>query len=1137
MGHSHPVVRLWWLALLLLAPLGNAHPADTSSPVSATTAVEVTARVIQARLKEVEATSTLDEKTRTTLTELYRKSLSNLEAAEVSNASTKRFSHARETAADEARKIREQLEKSKKASPTVTLAVSEKSPVAEIEQELLKEKANQAAIETKLTELEQYQNDQSERPNAVRQRLTEVRQLLGKLNDDIEKPAPENELPELIEARRWNLATQRKALRAEAKMLDQELLSEPMRTDLLKAQIENTTRRNKRALERVARLQELLTERRRAEVEQAQAETEADVSKLEAEDTHPLIQMLAERNAALSEQLSKASAELEKVTSGDKNASREAKTIEDEFRNTRQKLEIAGLSQALGQVLLEQRNLLPDLRDFRKQAKQHEQKIADTSLLQIQLNEERKELRDVDAYVDDLVADLPPEEADRIRSDLTELAQKRRELLDKAISLSDAYLRAMTELDYAQRRLMDAVEAYDDFLAERLLWIRSAPPPSLTLLASFPAQVVELIAPAHWIEALEILLLQLRHSVILWLGLLAFAVLLWKSSWMREALREAGKKVIKPRSDGFRYTLQALGLTLLLAAPWPLLLAVFGWELHNSLESTEFSRAISHGFLLLAPALFYLRAFRTMCLPGGLADAHFRWPKESLQALRHELRRLMLTFLPAAFVAVLVINHSIALFGGGLGRMSFALMMLSLMVFFYRLFGPGQKPLQKFLDRHPNGTLARTRYLWLALAIILPVSLTVLAGSGYLYTAGVLTGSLIDTLWLTLGFIVIHQLAVRWLLMTRRKLAFEAALERRQQALEAKQAPDTAEDESEESPYHFEEPEIDLFALNEESRKLLNTILPLLSIIGLWFIWSEVLPAFAFLDNVSLWHYTGVVAGEEQRLPVTLADLLLAIIIVIVTVVVSRRFPALLEIIMLQRFSVSSGGRYAATALSRYSIAAIGTLLAFSTIGASWSQIQWLAAALTVGIGFGLQEIVANFISGIIILFERPIRVGDVITVGDTDGVVTRIQIRATTIRNWDRQELLVPNKEFITGRLLNWSLSDQITRIKVPVGVAYGSDVEQAMRLMNEAALEDESVLDDPKPSIIFEAFGDNTLNLVLRCFVGSQDARMPTLTRLHTAINQKFNAAGVVIAFPQRDVHLDTSQPLDIRISRDKG
>jgi potassium efflux system protein len=232
---------------------------------------------------------------------------------------------------------------------------------------------------------------------------------------------------------------------------------------------------------------------------------------------------------------------------------------------------------------------------------------------------------------------------------------------------------------------------------------------------------------------------------------------------------------------------------------------------------------------------------------------------------------------------------------------------------------------------------------------------------------------------------------------------------------------------------------------------------------------------------------------------------------------------------------MTSGNRYTITALTTYIIVAIGAVLFFRTIGADWSKLQWLFAALGVGIGFGLQEIVANFISGLIILFERPIRVGDVVTVGDTDGVVTRVRIRATTIKNWENQELLVPNKEFITGRLLNWSLSDQTTRIKVPVGVAYGSDVQKAMQLMDLAARENASVLADPSPSVIFEAFGDNTLNLVLRCFVGSQNDRMPTITALHEEINRKFNDAGICIAFPQRDVHLDTSRPLDIRIRRD--
>jgi potassium efflux system protein len=215
--------------------------------------------------------------------------------------------------------------------------------------------------------------------------------------------------------------------------------------------------------------------------------------------------------------------------------------------------------------------------------------------------------------------------------------------------------------------------------------------------------------------------------------------------------------------------------------------------------------------------------------------------------------------------------------------------------------------------------------------------------------------------------------------------------------------------------------------------------------------------------------------------------------------------------------------------LSRYVIVTVVVLVVLGRLGASWSQMGWAVAAMSVGIGFGLQEIVANFISGLILLVERPIRLGDVITIGDASGTVTRIRFRATTVRDFDRKELIVPNKEIITGRLLNWTLSDPVTRIVVPVGVAYGSDVETAMRLMREAAEENERVLEDPHPFVIFEQFADSSLSLTLRAWVGSFAARLVVRTELHQAINEKFNAAAIVIAFPQQDVHVYRHSPYE--------
>ena len=321
-----------------------------------------------------------------------------------------------------------------------------------------------------------------------------------------------------------------------------------------------------------------------------------------------------------------------------------------------------------------------------------------------------------------------------------------------------------------------------------------------------------------------------------------------------------------------------------------------------------------------------------------------------------------------------------------------------------------------------------------------------------------------------------------------------------------------------------DEPEVDLVALSDKSQRLLNTAILFYGFFGLWLLWSDLFPTLRILDQITLWHHTVMVDGEALVLPVTLASVGLALLYAVITVILAKQLPAVLEIILLKFSEMSAGGRYTVTTLTNYVVVTTGAVLVFQTIGTDWSKLQWLVAALGVGIGFGLQEIVANFISGIIVLFERPIRIGDVITIGDTDGVVTRIRSRATTIRNWDGKELLVPNKEFITQRLLNWSLSDQVTRIVIDVGIDYGGDVERALLLLQEAARENPRVLDEPPPFVTFEAFGDNALTLSLKCFVESTEYRLTTITELNIAINKKFKAAGIGIAFPQRDIHIRT-------------
>ena len=234
--------------------------------------------------------------------------------------------------------------------------------------------------------------------------------------------------------------------------------------------------------------------------------------------------------------------------------------------------------------------------------------------------------------------------------------------------------------------------------------------------------------------------------------------------------------------------------------------------------------------------------------------------------------------------------------------------------------------------------------------------------------------------------------------------------------------------------------------------------------------------------------------------------------------------PGLIEMSLLRGRPFEPGFRYAISSLARYAIVLIGLAVALAMIGIGWSQMQWLFAAASLGLGFGLQEIFANFVSGIIILFERPVRVGDVITIGDVSGVVSRIRIRATTITNWDRKELIVPNKEFITGRLLNWTLTDQINRVVVNVGVAYGSDTKLTQELLLKAAQGNEYILEEPTPVATFEGFGDSTLDFVLRAYLPDLENRLNVISSLHTEIERMFREANVEIAFPQRDIHIRT-------------
>jgi potassium-dependent mechanosensitive channel len=225
---------------------------------------------------------------------------------------------------------------------------------------------------------------------------------------------------------------------------------------------------------------------------------------------------------------------------------------------------------------------------------------------------------------------------------------------------------------------------------------------------------------------------------------------------------------------------------------------------------------------------------------------------------------------------------------------------------------------------------------------------------------------------------------------------------------------------------------------------------------------------------------------------------------------------------VLPQMGLARGVPATVSRLTRYAIIALGFIFAVGAAGVDMSKVALVASALSVGIGFGLQNIVNNFVSGLIIIFERPVRVGDTIQLGDLLGDVQSIGIRASTIRTPQGAEAVMPNAELISNRLINWTLSDVKRRIDLPIGVAYGTDPTQVLELLRSAVADVPGVSSYPEPSPIFVGFGESALNFELRVWALRNDEWPLVRSAVAVAINAKLAAAHIEIPVPQRDLHL---------------
>ena len=1113
----------WLIALLLAAQAAFAlqELPIPGVPVDGS----VSAEQLEEAIKAVETDEDLDEETRARVVEQLRDAGVQVQNRLAADVAASAYTDALTTAPAETERLRATLDDEAAPPPTIeSLGISDDSTLAELEQGLAGALADLAAVDARVSALEAQIKTLDGQPAEARERINELRRSREVLVTSISAPPPPGEQQVLTDARRLSAELRRRAQAAEIDKLEQELRSHDVRMDLSKVQYDIAVR----SLVELQRRVELFRAQVNAKRQDAAmlAQQTAEAAELAAADKHPVVRALAEANATLTSELPVIAADIERDSNEVDLVEAEARAIEERLARSRQRLEVGGLSRAIGRLLIEESRNLPGVTQYRSKVRKRRDTLTKIGLAQVRIEEQRRELTPLDPRVEESMAEVASDitaedELESIRSEVRLLLRDRKALLNQVEKTYRSYLQVLGNLDVAQRRLLDSAAAYKDFLDQTLMWIPSAPIVGTGAWRDIAPATAWALSPTSWAATATAAIESLYgNAVAAVIAALLLAALVVIRRPLAIKYKSMSGRVGRLATDNIGLTLASLAIAATRALPLPLLLAVVGWALQQSEQESGHSYAVSRALFAVAPFLYNLLLFRILAAKDGVARVHFGWREENIAVVRRQLDRLIAIGVPLVFATVMLYSSEVAADRATLGRLAFVALMVTLTVVIRPLAHPEFGVAAAYYDRRPTSWVSRLRWLWYVLAAGLPLILAVIALVGYIYTSAILTGALVDTIWLLLGIIVANMVALRWLALARRKLAWQMALKEREARRAAKNKEPEQETEGE-LPVVASKP-LDLDEVDQQTRKLLQSSLFLVAVLAGWGIWAEVLPAFSLLDRVALWSQTVMVDGVETIAPVTLADVLLAVAVAAVTAIAAKNLPGLMEILVLQRLTLQPGSRYAINTLVRYVVVIVGVFVVLNIVGWNWSQIQWLVAALGVGLGFGLQEIVANFVSGLVILFERPVRVGDTVTVGELTGTVSRVRIRATTITDWDRKEIIVPNKSFITEQVVNWTLTDPITRVVIPVGISYGSDVELAHRVMGDTLRSLPLVLDEPVPQVYFLGFGESSLDFKLYLYSRQLADRLPLMHAVHESILKALREHDIEIPFPQRDLHV---------------
>lgn len=1062
--------------------------------------------VLRQNLEEAKHATNADTSAQTELIHTLQKILDLIEQRDISLKEARQYQTVIDRFPILSATLRQTLENKKNSHQSVNTSLS----ITQLEQEIVRV-SSQSLAKARLAQQEQdLIRDINNSVNQLPDQLAQAKRNLYESNRRLrlQKIAASP----LAQAHYWLIEADVAANKARVSELELAQLSANNRLELAKMRASQHQQQLLLLDSNLQQLRNQLNSLRQSEALHVLEQTQALEEK--SENFPPKINQQLSVNRELSRLLNQQANHMAQTATQQRLVANQTQSVHQALSTLNEQAQWLGASPLLGEALRAQIARLPDSPPSR----QIENQMAELRVQRLQYEEQLNQLDSPDSK--SAIYTTFTKEQQRIGQEQQAI---QKDLLNSLLSGSDSLILELTKLKVATNQLQTALSEVKDATHRYLFWTADIS----TITLQYPIQVVKDLTRFLSLDTFGqigkalMLLLKSKDSVLPVVAALLLVVLSVGSRKHYHTFQaKAAQRVGKVTLDKFTLTLRCVIWSIVVALPLPVLWAALGYGLQQAWRLPT-AVAFGDGITAALPMLSIFMICAAFAHPNGLFIVHFRWPAAIVSQVMRYYSLSVGLIVPLIMTFNTLENIDDRQFSTTLGRFCFILICISLTIVTKALRRSG---LPLYFDRQGSNDNMLNHLLW-DIMMIVPTAAAIASCFGYLATSEALLARAEGSVAIWFLLLIIYHIIRRWMLIQRRRIEFDRARQKRAEML-ANRARITVEDDgwiNSDTNDNIEEPVVDLDTISAQSLRLVRSLLALIALLLLIVLWSELNSAFAFLENIPLWDVSATIQGIETTEVITLGPVLIAILALIVTLQLVRNMPALLELALLQHLSLAPGTGYAIITLTKYTLMIIGIIVGLSMLGIGWAKVQWMVTALGVGLGFGLQQIFANFVSGLILLFEKPIRIGDTVTIRNLTGTVSRIKTRATTIIDWDRKEVIIPNQAFVNEQFVNWSLSDPVTRVVLNIPAPAEVNSAFVTTQLLDAAARCQYVLKTPPAEAFLVELQQGIQLFELRLFAADIGHRMPLRHELHQLILDNFAKYNIELPYPPVQIRME--------------